>query len=88
MRTAIFLSTVLATILLSALAKSATDAKDPFLWLEDAHGKRAMQWVKTENAKTVAALDNDSLYQKLFAEAKVIAEDPDRIPNPAPRRGA
>jgi prolyl oligopeptidase len=88
MRTAIFLSTVLATILLTALAKSATDTKDPFLWLEDAHGNRAMQWVKTENAKTVAALDNDSLYQKLFAEAKVIAEDPDRIPNPAPRRGA
>ena len=88
MRAAILLMTVLAVILLSAVATLSTDPKDPFVWLEDAHGKRAMQWVKAENAKTVAALDGDALYQKLFAEAKVIAEDPDRIPYPAQRRGA
>lgn len=88
MRAAILLMTVLAAIMLSAAASSTADPKDPFLWLEDAHGKRAMQWVKSENAKTVAALDGDALYQKLFAEAKVIAEDPDRIPYPAQRRGA
>jgi prolyl oligopeptidase len=88
MRAAILLSTILTAILLAAAATSAPDTKDPFLWLEDAHGKRAMQWVETENAKTVAALDNDALYQKLFAEAKAIAEDPDRIPYPLPRRGA
>jgi len=29
---------------------------DPFLWLEQAHGKRAMQWVKAENVKTDAVL--------------------------------
>jgi prolyl oligopeptidase len=88
MRAAILLMTVLAAILLSAAATSTTDPKDPYMWLEDVHGERAMKWVKAENAKTVAALDGDALYQKLYSEAKVIAEDPDRIPYPAPRRGA
>jgi prolyl oligopeptidase len=88
MRAAIFLTSFLATMLLSAAATAASDAKDPFLWLEDAHGKRAMQWVKSENAKTTAALDSDALFQKLFAEARTIAEAPDRIPYPGLYRGS
>jgi len=63
MRAAILLSTIFTATLLGTAATSASDPKDPFLWLEEAHGQRAMQWVRTENAKTVAALDNDALYQ-------------------------
>ena len=28
---------------------------DPFLWLEDVNGAKAMDWVKAENAKTARA---------------------------------
>ncbi len=89
MRKAFVLTGLVATTtLFTATATSATDtAQDPFLWLEAAHGKRAMQWVKAENAKTTAALDNDALFQQLFAEAKTIAEAPDRIPFPEIYRG-
>ena len=86
MRAAILTIGLLATILLSTAATFAND-KDPFLWLEDAHGKRAMQWVQSENAKTAAALDNDPLYRQLYSQAKAIAEAPDRIPHPTRYRG-
>ncbi|BBD80732.1 prolyl endopeptidase [Aerosticca soli] len=31
---------------------SADDEHDPFLWLEDIHGDRALDWVKAQNART------------------------------------
>jgi prolyl oligopeptidase len=42
---------------------------DPYLWLEDANGPRALAWVKAENAKTVAVLEHDPHYATLHAEA-------------------
>jgi prolyl oligopeptidase len=60
----------------------ASSEEDSFLWLEDVHGARAMAWVEGENLKTAAALENDSRFGKLFADAKRIAEAQDRIPEP------
>jgi prolyl oligopeptidase len=74
------------TVLVSAImlaAVAAAEPADPFLWLEDVHGERAMQWVRTENAKTHATLDRDPRYQPLFEQAKLIAEAKDRIPLPS-----
>jgi len=56
---------------------------DPFLWLEQAHGQRAMQWVKAENVKTDAVLERDPRFKVLFHDAKVILEAKDRIPEPS-----
>jgi prolyl oligopeptidase len=62
----------------------ATPAKeDPFIWLEEAHSERAMNWVKAENAKTDAVLERDPRFKTLFHDAKVILEAKDRIPEPA-----
>jgi prolyl oligopeptidase len=58
-------------------------AQDPFLWLEQAHGERAMQWVKAENLKTDAVLERDPRFKVLFHDAKVILEAKDRIPAPS-----
>jgi len=57
-------------------------AQDPFLWLEEVDGARAMEWVRAENAKTAAVLDNDPRYASLFKEALEIAQAKDRIPRP------
>lgn len=54
---------------------------DPFIWLEDAHGARAMAWVKAENAKTTAVLEKDPHFASLYHDALTIAEAKDRIPN-------
>src|SRR5258708_39825892 len=56
---------------------------DPFIWLEQAHSERAMQWVEAENAKTSAALESNPLFSTLFNDARVIAEAKDRIPVPS-----
>jgi prolyl oligopeptidase len=55
---------------------------DPFLWLEDVSGDRAMTWVKAENAKTTGVLEADQRFAGLFADALKIAQAKDRIPGP------
>jgi prolyl oligopeptidase len=86
---------VASLAILSALAARATfavaqttspattsSASDPYLWLEDVHGARAMAWVKTENAKTLAVLQKDPNFAGLYADALRIAQATDRIPIP------
>jgi prolyl oligopeptidase len=86
MQVATLFCAIAASVALAAAA-AAVDAEDPFLWLEDVHGARALDWVNAENAKTSAALDSDAVYQALFADAKLIAEAKDRIPHPRMIRG-
>ena len=64
-----------------ANGEGATET-DPFLWLEDVHGARAITWVKAENAKTLAVLQADPRFAPLYAQALTIAQAQDRIPAP------
>ena len=61
----------------------ASAAEDPFLWLEDVNGPRAMTWVKAENAKTLAVLENDPHFAGFYSDALQLAEAKDRIPVPS-----
>jgi prolyl oligopeptidase len=62
------------------------DANDPYLWLEEVEGERAMRWVKEHNEKSLAVLQNDPRYERLHAEALRIVESTDRIALPQFRR--
>ena len=55
-------------------------AADPYLWLEDQRGARAMAWVAAENAKTMAVLEKDTHYAALYRDALAVAQASDRIP--------
>ena len=55
---------------------------DPYLWLEDVSGARAMDWVKAENAKSLGVLEKDSRFAGLLADALTIVQAKDRIPAP------
>lgn len=59
-----------------------TPPSDPYLWLEDVGGDRAMRWVNVENAKTLSVLENDKRFKALNSDALKIAEAEDRIPSP------
>lgn len=61
---------------------AAGDASDPFLWLEDVNGARAIEWVKAENAKTLSVLQKDPRFPAFYATARTIGEAKDRIPSP------
>jgi prolyl oligopeptidase len=57
-------------------------ANDPYLWLEDKDGPKALAWVEAENARTLPRLQSDPRYATFHAEALAIASAKDRIPIP------
>ena len=67
----------------SAVMAAQQAPADPFLWLEEVEGKRAMEWVHARNAATVAVLGKMPLYQPLFERAKRILDSRDRIATPS-----
>ena len=73
---------VLASAAAAAGADSGAAREDPFVWLERVDDERAMAWVRAEDAKTAAVLEEDARYSGLFEEALEIAEAKDRIPEP------
>jgi len=77
-----FLTMVSAALLTGAAAPAPAPAGDPFVWLEDWTGPRAMQWVEAENKATVATLQGDPRYAGYFKDALAIASAKDRIAMP------
>ncbi|WP_314717714.1 prolyl oligopeptidase family serine peptidase [Sphingobium yanoikuyae] len=77
-----FLTMVSAALLTGAGAPAPAPANDPFVWLEDWTGPRAMQWVEAENKATVATLQGDPRYAGYFKDALAIASAKDRIAMP------
>ena len=61
---------------------AAAPAEDPYLWLEEVEGERAMAWVKEHNAKTLGTLQGDARFERLQSEALRILEATDRIAAP------
>lgn len=61
---------------------TASAGDDPYLWLEDIEGDRAMQWVKAHNVKSLGTLQGDPRYEQLHADALRIVEATDRIAMP------
>ena len=55
---------------------------DPYVWLEDWTGPRAMGWVESENARTLGLLQGDPHFKGFYDDAYAIASAKDRIPNP------
>ncbi|OBV12058.1 prolyl oligopeptidase family serine peptidase [Erythrobacter dokdonensis] len=54
--------------------------QDPFIWLEEARSKEALDWVAKENERTLAALESDPRFAQLKTEALAIFDSQDRIP--------
>lgn len=66
-----------------ALTQTPTTTNaDPFLWLEAMRSPRALAWVETENARSLAVLKGDPRYATFHGEALAIVNAVDRIPGP------
>ncbi len=79
---------VAALNLPAAVAAQSTPAQalepaDPFLWLEDVQGDRALSWVRERNARSLGVLEGDSRFAGLNRAALEIVNASDRIPAPA-----
>ena len=67
-------------------AKSATHAKpassaskDPYLWLENVTGQKALAWVKQQNAKSTQAVTNSEMFKSMDARFLEILDSQAKI---------
>jgi len=71
----------------SQTTQAVPEQPDPYVWLEDVHGDKAMSWVKAENERSAKVLQADPRYAEFKAEALKILESPDRLAMPVFRDG-
>ncbi|MFO0333992.1 MAG: prolyl oligopeptidase family serine peptidase [Pseudomonadota bacterium] len=55
---------------------------DPYLWLEDVEGERALAWARERNERSLGELRADPRFPRFEADARAILEAQDRIPDP------
>ena len=58
----------------------ASTPDDPYLWLEDVGGDKALDWVRAQNAETVAALAQTPTFEALQTRIRSILDSEARIP--------
>ena len=82
------LALTLAASLPAATTMSTTPTDDdPFLWLEEIDGDRALAWVRAQNERSLGELTRDPRYHRYYGAALAIAEDKSRIPLGTLRNG-
>lgn len=71
-----------ALALAAAGAAAAQSGDDPFLWLEDVQGEKALIWVRQHNAKSTALLETQKEYKPIYARTLEILDSKEKIPFP------
>jgi prolyl oligopeptidase len=56
------------------------DGSDPYLWLEDIHGAKPLEWVRAQNARATAILQADPAYPRDYEALLEVMDATDRIP--------
>ena len=82
MTVARFALTTALALVAAPLAAQQTDAEDPYLWLEEIKGERALEQVEEWNAETEAVLTTAPEYPIAQAWAKQILDDDRQIAMP------
>ncbi|MCC7267257.1 MAG: S9 family peptidase, partial [Caulobacteraceae bacterium] len=72
----------LAFIPLTAHAQEAPVLDDPYTWMEEIEGERALAWARAENAASLPRLQKDPRYATFEDEAKAVLTATDRIAAP------
>lgn len=67
--------------LVAALITNVQASEDPFLWLEEVHGEKALAWVTEQNQRSLAVLEADPRFQPLYEDALDDLTRSDRLPD-------
>jgi prolyl oligopeptidase len=67
-------------LIVCAVAAAPPRRDDPYLWLEDVSGQKALDWVKKQNAETAVALTRSAGFQELQARALKTLTSKERVP--------
>ncbi len=54
--------------------------EDPYLWLEEVEGERALAWVRQQNERSLGQLESDPRFAQLHQDALALANSRDRLP--------
>ncbi len=71
-----------AITLVSSAALTAQGADDPYQWLEEVQGEKAVAWVKEQNAKTLKVLEARPEYKPIYDRTLQILDSKEKIPTP------
>src|SRR5690606_9088674 len=72
---------VAAPAALLAQTPTMTDTQDdPYLWLEDVEGEKALDWVRARNAESEAAIASAPGFTQLRSDLRAILDSDARIP--------
>lgn len=79
----VLVSTVVGCVLANApiLANAMETPIDPFLWLEEVEGERALKWVHEQNSKSLAELERSPVYAQIKKDISNIVLAKDRVPH-------
>lgn len=76
----IFTLAFLLTIL--PISSFGEDNVDPYLWLEDVEGEKALEWVEARNTESLAVLQKLPEYQPLYDKNLAVYDSKEAIPYP------
>ncbi len=71
---------LMALVALTTLGASTTD--DPFQWLEDVEGEKALAWVKEQNAVSTKLFESRPEYKPIYERTLEILDSKEKIPVP------
>ncbi len=77
-----FLALVLLIAGLAVMKAAPASDDDPFLWLEDVGGEKALAWAKAQSAKTAAVLEARPEYEPIYQRTLEILDSKEKIPTP------
>ncbi|MFL5294774.1 MAG: prolyl oligopeptidase family serine peptidase [Phenylobacterium sp.] len=70
----------MAAVLAGAFLMAASPTNDPYTYMEEAEGAKALDFARAENARSLPQLQNDPRYAGFYANALKIVTAKDRIP--------
>lgn len=77
-----------SAVAILAAPAAAGETVDPFAWLEEIEGEKALDWARTENARSLPILESDHRFAPMRDEARAILTSPARIPTGSIHNGA
>ena len=73
----------IALSFLTAAVAFAAEEPDPYLWLEEVEGQKALTWAKEQNQKTTTDLEKVKQYKPIYDKTLQILDSQERIPSPS-----
>ena len=74
------LSALLMGLLTCTTTMSQTDQQDPYLWLEDVQGEKALAWVRERNAESEKQLESSPAFEARQRSIREVLDSKEQIP--------